>query len=129
MRCCSPPESWCPEHKLQVVVNTPVHKELEVLEHHSHLPAQVGYFLLLQVLELETAYAAAALSQLVLGCKGAYDGGLACAYPSQDVDCLSRENVHIKAIHDRILAVEYVHSAEGYDGIVRFFHNNGANCF
>ena len=68
--------------------------------------------------EFVSADAAIPFQERILGNHGTDDGSLARTYLADDVDEVAREDVHVKAVDDRILPVKDVRSLERYQRLV-----------
>jgi hypothetical protein len=109
------------EDEREIVLYGTVHKELEVLEHHSHLPSQERDLLVLDAVKPESAGFAFSCVKRILGDDGSDYRGLSCADLSYDIYEVSGIDVHVEVIDYYSFAVDYVGFPERYDRLP-FFH-------
>ena len=104
--------SGCLEHELQIALDSPVHQQLEILEHDSDPAAEIRNILVSQAVELEAADLSGALLKRVLADHRADDRSLAGSDLADDVDEVSRKYVHIKPVDHGALSVHDVRVLE-----------------
>ena len=105
------------EDEGQIVFDRAVGQQLEILEYHTHLPAQHLDLLGGDALEVEAANLAFAFEQGILGDYRPDDGGLAGADLTYYVDKISRKYRHVQILDDGRFAVVYVSSFELNEGL------------
>ena len=120
------------EHEFQVLLYAAVREQLEILEYHAHLAAQVGDVLGFDAVEPIAADFAFSLQEPVFRRYGTDDGCLAGTDLSYHVHEVSGHDVHVQGVDDYVFAVQdvcvfemnerfHIHKIQNQTNIIRFF--------
>ena len=110
--------SGCPEDEFQVGFNGPVHQQLEILEDHAEPAAQERDVFGADAPEVESADRSLTVQEAVFRRHGTDDGRLAGSHLPDNVDEITREDVHVEAVENDTLTVADVRAAKLY----QWFH-------